>query len=121
MKIQSFANRFTINLNYFLHPLTPPRPVSINEPVRLELRALGVEEVAQLAAAEADLYLVPLVKAVEAWAQGVAQGPDVACRVKGVPRADARLALARLEHQEQSVESRNHLIEGHAQQSGGPL
>ena len=104
-----------------LHPLAPAHAVAVDDAVRLELGALGLWEVAHLAAVEVDLLLLLLVKDVEATAEGVAQVLDVARRVQRVPRPHARLALARFEHEQQRVEPGDDLPEGHAEQRGGGL
>jgi len=82
-----------------------------HQPIGLELRALGVQNVAGLAAGEPDADQVALVEGVEARRQRLPQRRHIPARVQRRPRPHAPLARARLQHQQQRVQPRRHLGE----------
>jgi len=86
--------------------------MSIHQPVRLKLRTLGVHNITHLAPVVAHPLLLGLVKDVEPARQGIVQVLHIASRMQGLPGTGARLALARLEHEEQRVQTRDNLLEG---------
>lgn len=90
----------------------------INNPLRLELRPLRIDDIPQLAAIVPNTQLLLLVEGVKPRRQGVDEVAHVAVRVQGSPGADARLRLAGLEHEEERVQARHGLFQGDAQERG---
>lgn len=94
-----------------LHPFVPPGIVAIDKAVALELRAFSIQNLSQLAPIIPDLLLLRLVEVVKARCQRIVQVLDIARRMERLPRADASLALAGLEHEQQRVKPSDYLGE----------
>lgn len=110
-----------------LHPLTPAHPsprglaatttptpstttiITVDHPVRLEPRPLGVGEVSRLAAVELypvpSIFRVALVEGVEPAVQCVGEAGHVPARVQCAPGLGAGMAPAGLEHEKECVET----------------
>jgi len=102
--------------NRYSHPLGPVHAIPEHQPIGLELRALGIENVAGLAAAVLDADLGALVEGVEARRQRLAQRRHGTARVQRRPRLHAALAAARLQHQQQRVQPRHDLGDREAEE-----
>ena len=87
----------------YSHPFRPLNSVSVHYPVLLELRALGVQDIAVLAMVELHPCLLALIEMIEAGRERVFEPRYVIGGVQGTPRAYAGPALARLEDEEQRV------------------
>ncbi len=81
------------------YPLVPLCTVAINQPILLELRALGLGYVPEFAVVIAHALLLD-VELVEARGEGIPQGLHVTLWMECLPWPDAGLGLTRLENEE---------------------
>lgn len=70
--------------------------MTIDQPVRIKLRPLCIQDITKLATIEFDLDLLLRVKVVEPRRERVVEAVHVAGGMQRVPRANAGLLLARL-------------------------
>lgn len=91
--------------------------MAIDKPIELELRALGINNIPRLAPIIADLLLLRLVEVIEPRRQRIVEVLDIARRMQGLPGADTRLSLARLEDEEQRVQASYYLFKGEPEES----
>lgn len=83
--------------------------MTIDKAITLELRAFGIKNLSQLAPIVPHFLLLSLVEVVKPRCQRVVQVLDIASWVEGLPRANASLPLARLEDEQQRVQSSDYL------------
>lgn len=107
----------TARFNHGLHPLIPPNTLTINKPALLKLWSLGIENISQLTSVIADFLLLLLIKDVKSRGQCIFEILNIPLGMQSMPRPDARLRLAGLQHKQQRVQSRDKLGKGHPQDS----
>jgi hypothetical protein len=90
--------------------------MSIHQPIPLELGSFGIHYIPHLAPVIRDLLLLLDIEVIVPSGQRVMEVRDITRRVQSLPRPDAGLPLARLENEQQRVQSRHHLAERHTQQ-----
>lgn len=86
-------------------PLIPRQTISEYKPILVKLRAFGTNNISRLTASEADPRLLGLVEIVKTRGQGVLQRMYVSFGMQRLPWLHTNLTLARLEHEQQRVES----------------
>jgi hypothetical protein len=101
--VLTFDSKWSLEVAVVLDPLVPLHTVPIDQSIAFELGSFGVKDVPSLTARVLDPPLFRLVETVKSGREGVVQISDVSCRVKRPPWLCARLALARLQDEQEGV------------------
>ncbi|KAL3602766.1 hypothetical protein FPOAC2_07078 [Fusarium poae] len=80
------------------------------------LRSLSSDQISIFTTIKPDLYLL-LIEAIELAPKSIFEVRHIAVRMKRLPRLDALVSLAGLQHQHQSIKAVDDLLDGSSQES----